>query len=169
VRHDSFIREAWLIHTWGMTHSYVRHDSFIREAWLIHTWGMTHMRNTLYSYVAYHSHYSSHTYEWGMSHIWVSGVTQWHIHTGIIQIFIPCTFFWYAGLFWLIVGSFDNIYRQNIGGFNWNVVLVWQCLFITRLVHCLCLRLVHYAVSVPASCSLRVLFITQQFIPCTYV
>ena len=26
----------WLIHTWGRTQSYVKHDSFIRETWLIH-------------------------------------------------------------------------------------------------------------------------------------
>jgi len=35
VRHDSFIRETWLIRTRDMTHSYVRHDSFLRETCLM--------------------------------------------------------------------------------------------------------------------------------------
>jgi len=30
------IRNIWLVHMWDMTHSYVKHDSFIRETWLIH-------------------------------------------------------------------------------------------------------------------------------------
>ena len=61
MRHDSFIRETWLIHTWDMLvqnaddliplengadfHSYARHDSFIRETWLIQTWDMTHTKH----------------------------------------------------------------------------------------------------------------------------
>ena len=36
TRHDSFICETWLIHTWDPTNSYVRHDSFICETRLIH-------------------------------------------------------------------------------------------------------------------------------------
>jgi len=31
----SSVRETWLIRTWDMTHSYVRHDSFVRETWLV--------------------------------------------------------------------------------------------------------------------------------------
>ena len=42
VRHDSFIRVTWLMHTCDMTHSYVWHDSFICVTWLIHTCDMTH-------------------------------------------------------------------------------------------------------------------------------
>jgi len=41
VRHDPFICETWLLHTWDMTHSYVRHDSFIRETWHNNMWDMT--------------------------------------------------------------------------------------------------------------------------------
>jgi len=59
VWHASFIRVAWLIHVWDMTHPcewdvtpsyrafkclvlHMWHDSFIRGTWLIHTCGMTH-------------------------------------------------------------------------------------------------------------------------------
>jgi len=36
--------EAWLIHMWDMTYSYMRHDSFIQKTWLMHTIrGMSHV------------------------------------------------------------------------------------------------------------------------------
>ena len=34
VRHDSFLRETWLIPTWDMTHAYVRHDSFTTHSYV---------------------------------------------------------------------------------------------------------------------------------------
>jgi len=49
VRHDSLIRETWLIYIHDMTHLRVWHDSNIRVTWLIHTCAMNH------SYVRHHT------------------------------------------------------------------------------------------------------------------
>jgi len=43
VRHDWFVRVAWLMCMCDMTHSYVWHDSFVCATWLIRTRGMTHV------------------------------------------------------------------------------------------------------------------------------
>jgi len=49
VRHDSLIRETWLIYKHDMTHLCVWHDWNIRVTWLIHSCAMNH------SYVRHHT------------------------------------------------------------------------------------------------------------------
>jgi len=89
-KRDSFICVTYLIHcvTWliymcDVTHSCVWHDSFICAAWrdvtcdfetVTHMNGscLTHMNGTCLT----HMNVSCHTFEWVMSHIWMSHVTR---------------------------------------------------------------------------------------------
>jgi len=66
--------EAWLLHRTApcicdMTHSYVWHDSFIRVTWLIHMCDCCTAPRPVY---VTHMNESCHTYEWVVSHIWMS-------------------------------------------------------------------------------------------------
>jgi len=71
-----------------MTHSYVWHDSFKSATWLIrrsyvsyHTYErdmicIRMMRHTLLMRHVTHVNESCHTYEWVMSHLWISHITH---------------------------------------------------------------------------------------------
>jgi len=81
--HDSFICVIRLIHMCDFTHFYVWHDSCICVTWLIYKCDMSHWFVWHDSYAAHNyrvamvmSHISCHTYEWVMSHIWMSHVTN---------------------------------------------------------------------------------------------
>jgi len=86
VRHDSFVRETWLIHE-ALLHvteshviasdsfgskTYMRHDSFVCETWLIRTWDMTHSWGTLTcDWVTCNSAWLIHTRDMIHSHVTV--------------------------------------------------------------------------------------------------
>ena len=92
VRHHSFIRVPWLLHVCVMTHSYVRHDSLPRVTWhdsytanidisSEHTLSLSLTHTHTYcalldSWMRKGLNELRHTYEWVMTHTWMSHVTQ---------------------------------------------------------------------------------------------
>jgi len=103
VWHDVFMCVTWLIYTCDMIHSYVWRDPFVRVTLLMHICDMTHscchglprlsviyrssatLHNVMFenasneidSETAVLSlRESCRTYEWGVSHVWMSHITR---------------------------------------------------------------------------------------------
>ena len=85
VRHDSFVRVAWLIRACDMTHSCVAHDSFVyvvtrsciwHDSFISHVTSFNFFLSERVTSHICHMDESCHTDGWVTSHIWMSHVTH---------------------------------------------------------------------------------------------
>jgi len=160
VRHDSFICETCRIHMWDMTHSYVRHGSFTCETWLIYMCAIGYLRvSSEWAYTCIQSlqglviselklqkcnsftkwlmrvwYGSSITYEWVMSHIWMSHVSHmnhmWDMTHSYMRV-------WYSSSMRDASLSRQNWSKQNLMRIDWLIFIARHDSFIceTWLIH----------------------------------
>jgi len=101
VWRDSFMCVTWLIHMCNKTHSNVWHDLFICTNESCHTYEVhTRARGKWKIEAVYISCQAYHTYEWVMSHIWMSHVTHGMSH--VTHIDASChTYEWVMSHIWM--------------------------------------------------------------------
>jgi len=128
MRHVTRMNEACHTYEWGMAHIWMSHVTHLRgqepasscpPPWEL--WQCVSMSFIPMSHVT-HMNESCHTYEWDMSHIWISHVTKWMSH--VTHMNESChTYEWVMSHVWI---SHITHMKESCHINEWDMSHIWM-------------------------------------------